>query len=266
MTTGAEQHNTNGKKCYMNKRYDDAAEHYSKAIKMNPLPKYYQNRAMCYYQLNNLKMTEEDCKRALELSPNEVKPLYFLGSVFLKGKKYNEAISCLSKALYHNSVITNAADIENALKRARHQKYEEEESKRVIQDVEFHTYLESLIERDRQENGENPEALQRADMAKKRLTEISTMNQEKRLNREVPEMLCGKITLELMKEPVIVPSGITYDREEIVQHLRRIGHFDPVTRKPLTENEIIPNYALKEVIEKFLDDNPWAKYEPGSMD
>uniref|UniRef100_A0A8R1IGY9 RING-type E3 ubiquitin transferase n=1 Tax=Caenorhabditis japonica TaxID=281687 RepID=A0A8R1IGY9_CAEJA len=93
-------------------------------------------------------------------------------------------------------------------------------------------------------------------------------------------MLCGKITLELMKEPVIVPSGITYDREEIVQHLRRIGHFDPVTRKPLTENEIIPNYALKEVIyfflkikniifkviEKFLDDNPWAKYEPGSMD
>lgn len=50
-----------------------------------------------------------------------------------------------------------------------------------------------------------------------------------------------------MKEPVIVPSGITYDREEIVQHLRRIGHFDPVTRKALTENEIIPNYALKEV-------------------
>lgn len=67
-------------------------------------------------------MTEEDCKRALELSPNEVKvsfqllklisysihfqPLYFLGNVFLQSKKYSEAISCLSKALYHNAVIT----------------------------------------------------------------------------------------------------------------------------------------------------------------
>ncbi|CAP31513.1 Protein CBR-CHN-1 [Caenorhabditis briggsae] len=266
MATAAEQYNTSGKKCYMNKRYDDAVEQYTKAIKMNPLPKYYQNRAMCHYQLNDLKMTEEDCKRALELSPNEVKPLYFLGSVYLKGRRYNDAINCLSKALYHNAVITNAADIENALKRARHQKFEEEESKRIIQDVEFHTYLESLIDKDRQENAENPEALQRADMAKKRLTEITSAAQEKRQNREIPEIMCGKITLELMKDPVIVPSGITYDREEIVQHLRRIGHFDPVTRKPLTENEIIPNYALKEVIEKFLDDNPWAKYEPGAMD
>uniref|UniRef100_A0A8R1IRE8 RING-type E3 ubiquitin transferase n=2 Tax=Caenorhabditis japonica TaxID=281687 RepID=A0A8R1IRE8_CAEJA len=154
----------------------------------------------------------------------------------------------------------------NALKRARHQKYEDEESRRIVQDVEFHTYLESLIEKDRSENADNPEALQKIDMAKKRLAELTAVTQEKRQNREIPEMLCGKITLELMKEPVIVPSGITYDREEIVQHLRRIGHFDPVTRKPLTENEIIPNYALKEVIEKFLDDNPWAKYEPGSMD
>ncbi|CAI2317427.1 unnamed protein product [Caenorhabditis sp. 36 PRJEB53466] len=266
MSSAAELHNNNGKKCYMNKRYDDAIEHYAKAIKMDPQPKYYQNRAMCYYQMNNLKMTEEDCKRALELSPNEVKPLYFLGSVFLKSKKFNEAISCLSKALYHNSVITNATDIENALKRARHQKFEEEESRRIIQDVEFHTYMESLIERDRAESANNPEALARVEMAKKRLAELTAVTQEKRQNREIPEVLCGKITLELMKEPVIVPSGITYDREEIVQHLRRIGHFDPVTRKPLTENEITPNYALKEVIEKFLDDNPWAKYEPGAMD
>uniref|UniRef100_A0A8R1EL81 RING-type E3 ubiquitin transferase n=1 Tax=Caenorhabditis japonica TaxID=281687 RepID=A0A8R1EL81_CAEJA len=166
MSNAAEQHNTNGKKCYMNKKYDDAIEHYAKAIKMNPLSKYYQNRAMCHYQVNNLKMAEEDCKRALELSPNEVKPLYFLGNVFLKNKKFNEAINCLSKALYHNSVITNTSDIENALKRARHQKYEDEESRRIVQDVEFHTYLESLIEKDRSENADNPEALQKIDMEK----------------------------------------------------------------------------------------------------
>ncbi|CAI5440479.1 unnamed protein product [Caenorhabditis angaria] len=256
-TSTAETHNLNGKKCYINRRFEDAIDHYTKAIKIAPSVKYFQNRAMCYYQLQDYKQSEEDCKRALELNPNEVKPLYFLGISLLNAKRYSESISWLSKALYHNAVITNTADIEQALKKARHLKFEEEESKKIIQEIEFHTYLEDLITKDQAENPEKSE------MAKKKLQELTAGSAEKRQNREIPEMLCGKITLELMKDPVIVPSGITYDREEIVQHLRRIGHFDPFTRKPLVESEIIPNYALKEVIEKFLDENPWAKYEPG---
>lgn len=39
-------------------------------------------------------------------SINRFQPLYYLGSVLMKNKKYNEAIGYLSKALYHNSVIT----------------------------------------------------------------------------------------------------------------------------------------------------------------
>ena len=29
-------------------------------------------------------------------------------------------------------------------------------------------------------------------------------------NREVPDYLCGKISFELMRDPCITPSGITY--------------------------------------------------------
>ena len=35
---------------------------------------------------------------------------------------------------------------------------------------------------------------------------------ERRSRREVPDYLCGKISFELLKDPVITPSGITYDR------------------------------------------------------
>ena len=43
-----------------------------------------------------------------------------------------------------------------------------------------------------------------------------------------------------------------------------LGHFDPVTRSPLQESQLIPNLAMKEVIEAFLADNEWAEYdEPG---
>ena len=38
--------------------------------------------------------------------------------------------------------------------------------------------------------------------------------------RDVPDFLCGKISFELMRDPVITPSGITYDRKDIEEHLQ----------------------------------------------
>lgn len=38
--------------------------------------------------------------------------------------------------------------------------------------------------------------------------------------RDVPDCLCGRISFELMREPVITPSGITYDRKDILEHLQ----------------------------------------------
>lgn len=40
---------------------------------------------------------------------------------------------------------------------------------------------------------------------------------ERRRGRDVPDYLCGKISFELMRDPVITPSGITYDRKDIVE-------------------------------------------------
>jgi hypothetical protein len=42
-------------------------------------------------------------------------------------------------------------------------------------------------------------------------------------------------------------------------HLQKLGHFDPVTRRDLTQDQLFPNLALKEVIDNFLKENPWAE-------
>lgn len=39
---------------------------------------------------------------------------------------------------------------------------------------------------------------------------------------------------------------------------QRVGHFDPVTRTDLNQSQLIPNLAMKEVIEHYLEENPWA--------
>jgi len=38
--------------------------------------------------------------------------------------------------------------------------------------------------------------------------------------RDVPDILCCKISFEIMRDPVITPSGITYERKDIVEHLQ----------------------------------------------
>ena len=38
-----------------------------------------------------------------------------------------------------------------------------------------------------------------------------------------------------------------------------MGHFDPVTRMDLTQDQLIPNLSMKEVIDVFIEENPWAE-------
>lgn len=83
---------------------------------------------------------------------------------------------------------------------------------------------------------------------------------QQRKVREVPEYLCGKISFEIMHDPVITPSGITYDRNDIEEHLRRVGHFDPITRQPLKVSQLISNLAMKEVVDAYIKENEWALY------
>lgn len=62
---------------------------------------------------------------------------------------------------------------------------------------------------------------------------------ERRKTRDVPDYLCGRISFELIKDPVITPSGITYDRKDIEEHLHvsLISSFNGVicTREMLLE-------------------------------
>ncbi len=89
------------------------------------------------------------------------------------------------------------------------------------------------------------------------LNRLFTENDVRRRKREIPDYLCGKISFELMHDPVITPSGITYDRYDIEQHLHRVGRFDPITRQELTIDQLIPNLSMKEVIENFIESNEW---------
>ncbi|CAD6185245.1 unnamed protein product [Caenorhabditis auriculariae] len=246
-----EKANDRGKACYAQKIT------FSIAILGNPIPKYFSNRAMAYYMNGDLTLSENDCRQALELSNAEPKPLYFLGLISLKRNKYKEAISFLTKASGLTTKPSDLSQMYSALSEARLAATQEEDLIRSEMESNLQIYIESLLAKDKDEkvaaNPTDSEAIiERHDKSRCLLNEIFSNSENKRRSRVVPDYLCGKLNLELMKDPVITPSGITYDRDEVTMHLRRIGHFDPISREPLNESSLIPNLAVKEVIEEFF--------------
>lgn len=43
-----------------------------------------------------------------------------------------------------------------------------------------------------------------------------------------------------------------------LSYVQRVGHFDPITRTDLTVDQLMPNLAMKEVVDAFLTENEWA--------
>jgi hypothetical protein len=57
------------------------------------------------------------------------------------------------------------------------------------------------------------------------------------------------ICQEIMVDPVVTPSGQSFERNAIEQWLKK-NKTDPITRQYLTIEQLYPNRALKQLIEK----------------
>ncbi|KAI8796751.1 E3 ubiquitin-protein ligase CHIP [Biomphalaria glabrata] len=264
-----------GNKLFAARKYDDAIACYTKAIIKNPSTAlFFTNRALCHLKLRQFEKAHQDCQRALEIDRSWVKGHFFMGQAYLEQNLYDEAIASLKKAhdLAKEQKLNYGDDITNTLRVAKKRRWNTIEEKRIQQEIDLQAYLNRLIKEDRDRqieslkkndemaSCEDVESI--VDQSEKRLSEVNSLFSqldERRKKRDVPDYLCGKISFEIMREPVITPSGITYDKKDIIEHLQRVGHFDPVTRTDLTQEQLIPNFSLKEVIDTYLEENPWAE-------
>ena len=70
--------------------------------------------------------------------------------------------------------------------------------------------------------------------------------------REIPDHLIDMITFEPMHDPVITKNGHSYERATIYEHLKR-SPTDPLTRDPLTIDDLRSNFGLKAACEEFWE-------------
>ncbi|KAJ0101882.1 hypothetical protein Patl1_06649 [Pistacia atlantica] len=71
----------------------------------------------------------------------------------------------------------------------------------------------------------------------------------------IPDEFRCPITLDLMRDPVIVASGHTYDRNSISQWINSGHHTCPKSGQTLIHMALIPNYALKSLVHQWCQEN-----------
>lgn len=210
---------------------------------------------------------EEDCRKAIQLDHNSVKAHYMLGLALQERHEYAEGIKELERALDlgrgANPKSYIVEEIWQELAKAKYLEWEQESTKRSWELQTLKEACESALKEQHsltiaQMEGFVDEAIDSNSSQLEALGQVFSKVAEADLSTEVPDYLCCKITLDIFRDPVITPSGVTYERAVILEHIEKVGKFDPITREPLYLSQLIPNLAIKEAVQAFLDKHGWA--------
>lgn len=263
----AEQCKQDGNLYFKKERFGAAIDAYTEAITLCPkVSVYWTNRALCHRKRNDWRKVEEDSRRAIELDNESVKAHYLLGLALLQKQELIEGIKELQKAFDLGRSKPESDKIEEIwqeLAKAKYLEWENASSKRSWELQNLKEACETALkEKHFLDESETEGFLD--EPATSHLQQLETLRKvfreaaETDMPTEVPDYLCCKITLDLFRDPVITPSGVTYERAVILDHLQKVGEFDPITRERLDKSKLIPNLAIKEAVQAFLDKHGWA--------
>jgi STIP1 family protein 1 len=251
----AEQLKDEGNAAYGRGDIDDAVRKYTQAIQHYKRAVYFTNRANCYLRLGRVDQAEQDCETAIDLDPQWSKAYYFLGKIALEQRNStSSAVRYYTKAFEKarsnaDASITYLEDLHSALYSARKREWEHQQALRLAQQHQMVSYFTSLAELDASVSGEEKEkyVAQLCELVQCSNDPTQAMNPE--------PLQCG-IGFDFMIDPVCTPSGRSYERKTLCAHLTK-NPWDPVTREPLREADLVPNTALKEITHSYLQHYPW---------
>ncbi|KAK2759467.1 hypothetical protein FQN54_002945 [Arachnomyces sp. PD_36] len=275
---------TKGNQCYKEGDYSGAEELYSQAILKNPRePTLFGNRALVRIKLESWAGAEHDARLAADLhglkNPATIKMNYYLAQALLGLQKPTEAYEVALPAYRHSLEIRNPNSevLSKTILRAKQAIWAAKETARLRELNGTLKRVEEMLESELEsELRQLEERLQAGEIGQigyvedqkefkeetaKRIQDVrdafGTALSGDMKERHVPDYLIDGISFEVMHDPVVTPSGHSFDRTGILRHVDQSG-VDPITRVPMTANDLRPNYALKAACDDFLEKNGWA--------
>ncbi|KAK1426919.1 hypothetical protein QVD17_15599 [Tagetes erecta] len=232
-TEQAEQLKQDGNLYFKKNRLGAAIDAYTEAITLCPnVPVYWTNRALCHRKRNEWARVEEDSQRAVQLDPQSVKGHYMLGLALLQREKYTEGIKALQRALdlgrgaHPHSYMVE--EIWQELASAKYKEWQRDSTKRTLDLKKLEKSCEIALKEEHLHSfSHNEDGIDEISgsiseqLAALKLVFTKAAEDDK--PTDVPDYLCCKITLDIFRDPVITPSGLTYERAVILDHLEKVG-------------------------------------------
>ena len=257
--------NRQGNELYKQKKFRQALECYELGLDIEKHWKLYKNMAWCYKRLGLFKESVKYIKKAINLKDDD-DVLFRLGGLF-------------SFSLFSNSEkLSDGKLVQEFFRRA----YELEQN-----ETNYHNYMLGrktiFLFLQQQEKREKDELigylLDKEENQSRIMTESDEENDD---NQDVfsdfltknffdkpfkaPEHLKGKISLEIMRNPILTLSGVSYEKENILRSFEENGWKDPTTNEEfVVENCLIYNTQLKKHIKDFLRKNKWGYLSDDSV-
>lgn len=261
-------------------QYKEAESYYGQAISVRSNdPKLFQNRALTRIRLSDWPGAEQDSRKAIELDLSSMKAHYYLAQALLQMRHVQEAHQEGLRAycMCIDTKDSSSEVVSQFVLRAKQAVWEVKEKERLrdlnstLGSVEG--LLEERLDADLKEAesrylrkeigemgwGEEVAELRRDFETQRREVRSAFAHAEKPDTQEriVPDWMVDPITFEVMHDPVITPSGVSYERVALLKHLSNSG-LDPLTRTKLSESMLVSNVGLKNACAEFLEKNGWA--------
>lgn len=237
-----------GDNYYKQQNYRTAISYYNQILNEYQ-PKHVavlNNRAMAYMKLQDYEDSIASCKRVLEIDNKNMKAYYIIGKCKLELHEYYEAEKLLHRCLD----LAKESKIDSMIRDAQRCYFR---TRKLIHQIERQEQLTLL----REAKSIVSSQLSSNPLIQYQLEQLIDEKCAPHNMEHIPDHYICKITMEIMLEPVITPSGISYEREAIETYLRK-NATDPVTREACTINDLRPNIALREACYQFLMQHPWS--------
>mmetsp|Transcript_1734 Transcript_1734/g.1840 ORF Transcript_1734/g.1840 Transcript_1734/m.1840 type:complete len:340 (+) Transcript_1734:48-1067(+) len=254
----AEKLKTQGNEYFHHQDYSKALQCYTVAIKLNENNAiYFSNRARCFKSLARYQEAIEDCNRCCELDDTFFKAYLIKGCSLLELSKTElspesarSGVRALRLALQicrETNKETFLPELQIYYRKGAKLSFVKRAQQHRARYASLKDYFKTKVE-------EQPPT----DFLGEELMDFleETSNQYK--PTEIPDHLTCSITFEMLKDPIVIESGHTYEETAIESHFKQLGHFDPSTRRLCSRSIMYKNIAIDKAVNHFIDQFPWA--------
>ncbi|KAL3160114.1 hypothetical protein ABBQ32_010891 [Trebouxia sp. C0010 RCD-2024] len=247
-------------------KYGAAIEKYTEALTLCPdWSVLLVNRAMCQKKKEAWSLVQQDAEAALFMDSKLLKAHYLLGMALRHAKQLPESVFHLRQALdlARESNDNIKDEIWHELAQVEFMHWEDRSAQQLHAQQQLQQRMQQVLQLQYHQEATGaqgaPGNVQQDQQSERAaLDQVFQAAKQKLTPGEPASAFTCPLTMEVFRDPVMTPSGLSYERSALLEHIRKVGAFDPITRQKMTAGQLVTNIALRSATLQYLDEHPWA--------